>query len=271
VAAPSQQGKPGAPQQTVVTQPQSRGGFFSSVKQFFKRPFERQPEVVPVQSGQPNRAVYRKRRPEAADNTRTASRPNRGDQRVADRNRTAERPARNERSREQQRIATPTESRNPSVERQTTERQPAAPERQTAERSSTVAPRSVPNPTPSGYLAPVSNPTEPPTASTQNTSAPGIAPSPSTAAASGTVTTEFNRERYLKAKAEAARDPQVKALALKLESAQPGEEYKEAARNYTKALFSKIREVDSSQNDWIERLEAATLRRIDEGKAIVVD
>jgi len=252
VAAPTQQGKPEQAQQTAV---QPRRGFFGSVKQFFKRPFERQPDVVKVPTAQPNRVVYKKRQNEPAQ--QTASRPSREEKQ----NRSA---SRNERARQERSVAATRPETRPTAERQ------AAPQPQSAERSATVAPRNVTPSAPTGYLAPVSNPTEPVApapAPARETATPAVP----TAAASGPAASAFDRERYLKAKAEAAQDPQVKALALKLESAQPGEEYKAAARDYTKALFSKIREVDSSQNDWIERLEAATLRRIDEGKAIVVE
>lgn len=239
MAAPSQQGKPASPQQTAV-HPQ-RKGFFGSVKNFFKRPFEDRREVVaPVQTAQPQRVANRKRSSESSGSTANRQERNTREERSVARNERNERPTRNERPANRE------------------ERSVARTERPRNDRANMLAPQSNPANTPSGMLAPVSNPTE-----TAN-----VAPTTSNASS---VAAEFNRERYLKAKAEAARDPQVAALATKLEAAQPGEDYKAAARNYTKALFSKIREVDSSQNDWIERLEAATLRRIDEGKAIIVE
>jgi len=79
---------------------------------------------------------------------------------------------------------------------------------------------------------------------------------------------EFNRKNYLETKQQAAQDPKIAELGRKLEAATSGEAHKTAARRYTKALFKKMNELDSSQPDWYRRMEAATMRRIDSGKPI---
>ncbi len=64
------------------------------------------------------------------------------------------------------------------------------------------------------------------------------------------------------AKAKAAEDPQVKALKEKADGASTEEESKKALRAYNKALFDKIRKIDSSVSDRANRLEAAILKRL---------
>ncbi len=82
---------------------------------------------------------------------------------------------------------------------------------------------------------------------------------------------EFDRELYQKVRKEAAADPAIAAMAEKLDALPVGEAQQAASREYTKALFNKMREIDQSQTDWFNRLEAATLRRIDAGKPFVTD
>lgn len=83
----------------------------------------------------------------------------------------------------------------------------------------------------------------------------------------------FDKAAYLRLKSEAARDPQVVKLSEKLDASAPGEAHKAAARDYTKALFSKMRktETNPAQAEWLDRMEAATLRRIDAGKPFVAE
>ncbi len=93
------------------------------------------------------------------------------------------------------------------------------------------------------------------------------APSPAAPAS-----VDFDKARYLRVKQQAARDPDVTALGAKVNAATAGsEEYKEAATHYSKALFSKMREIDPAQAAWVDRMEAATHRRIESGKPFVVE
>ncbi len=93
----------------------------------------------------------------------------------------------------------------------------------------------------------------------------------SATSSTGTAGTEFDKARYLKIKREAAADPGVLELSAKLNATAPGSAYKKAARAYSNALFSKMREIDPSQTEWVNRMEAATVRRIDAGKAFVAE
>ncbi|HWL51129.1 MAG TPA: hypothetical protein VNQ90_01745 [Chthoniobacteraceae bacterium] len=82
---------------------------------------------------------------------------------------------------------------------------------------------------------------------------------------------ELDRERYLKVKKEAAAAPEIAALGEKVNATPPGEGQQKLAREYTKALFKKMESIDGSQQEWFQRLEAATLRRIDAGKPFVAE
>jgi len=82
---------------------------------------------------------------------------------------------------------------------------------------------------------------------------------------------EFDRARYLATKKKALETPEIEALSEKLNAAKPGDAYKVAAREYTDALFKAIRKLDPTQKEWYDRLEAATLRRIDAGKPFVAE
>ncbi len=84
-------------------------------------------------------------------------------------------------------------------------------------------------------------------------------------------TVELDRERYLKVKKEAAAAPEIVALSEKFNATPPGDAQKALARDYTKALFKKMESIDNSQLEWFQRLEAATLRRIDAGKPFVTE
>ncbi len=76
---------------------------------------------------------------------------------------------------------------------------------------------------------------------------------------------------YQRVRKQAAQDPQVAALGQKLEAAAPGEAHQAAAREYAQALFGKMRELDPAQENWINRMEGATLRRINAGKPFVAE
>ena len=82
---------------------------------------------------------------------------------------------------------------------------------------------------------------------------------------------EFDRARYVATRKKALETPEVVALAGKVNAAAPGDAAKAAAREYTGALFKQIRTLDPEQKEWYDRLEAATLRRIDAGKPFVAE
>jgi len=66
------------------------------------------------------------------------------------------------------------------------------------------------------------------------------------------------------AKSKALQDPEIAALKTKADEATTEEESKKALRSYNKALFEKIRRIDSSVSEYSEHLEAAILKRLSE-------
>jgi hypothetical protein len=70
--------------------------------------------------------------------------------------------------------------------------------------------------------------------------------------------------RFEQAKIKAADDPQVKSLKAKADDASTDEESRKALRIYNKALFDKIRKIDSSVSERADRFEAAILKRLSE-------
>lgn len=70
--------------------------------------------------------------------------------------------------------------------------------------------------------------------------------------------------QFEQAKAKAMEDPQIKSLKAKADEATTDEESRKALRAYNKALFEKIRKIDSSVADRATRLEAAILKRLSE-------
>lgn len=110
------------------------------------------------------------------------------------------------------------------------------------------------------------NPTTPPPAPPPQQQLT-LPPAPATAAA-----TSFNRERYRETRKKAAEDPAVAALGEKLNATTLGEkDHEAAARAYTTALFEKMRTMDPEQADWITRMEAATIRRIEAGQPVIAE
>lgn len=70
--------------------------------------------------------------------------------------------------------------------------------------------------------------------------------------------------RYEQAKAKAVEDPHVKSLKTKADDATTDEDSRKALRAYNKALFDKIRKIDSSVSDRADRMEAAIMKRLNE-------
>ena len=68
--------------------------------------------------------------------------------------------------------------------------------------------------------------------------------------------------RFRDVKAKALADPHVKELQEKSDNAAEGDEQQKASREYYRALFNKMRRLDPSLKERIDRTEAATLRRL---------
>ena len=76
-------------------------------------------------------------------------------------------------------------------------------------------------------------------------------------------------QKYRELKNKAVEDPHILALRDKADAAVGDEEYAAASRIYYKALFAKIRKLDPSMTDYINRVESATMRGLEKpaGKA----
>jgi hypothetical protein len=70
--------------------------------------------------------------------------------------------------------------------------------------------------------------------------------------------------KYDQAKAKALEDSEIQELKQKADNSTTDEESKKASRAYNKALFNKMRRIDSSLKDRIDRMEAAMMKRFDE-------
>ncbi|HEV7867249.1 MAG TPA: hypothetical protein VGO90_06175 [Chthoniobacteraceae bacterium] len=70
--------------------------------------------------------------------------------------------------------------------------------------------------------------------------------------------------RYEVAKAKAQDDPNVSQLKDKADSASNEDEARKAQRAYNKALFQKMRSVDGSLKERIDRIESGILKRLEE-------
>lgn len=157
---------------------------------------------------------------------------------------------------------------------------PAAEEKATPEE--TAPPKSTPTPKPTPKPAPTPKPTaepkstptpEPkPTASAQPEStfndAPAFVPeadaTPSGPAVEDILSEEYQKmmqKRYDSIKAKATSDEKIAALKTAAESAPPEQE-KDALTSYYKALFDRMRELDPEMGTRVDRIEKATLSRI---------
>ena len=72
------------------------------------------------------------------------------------------------------------------------------------------------------------------------------------------------RNRFYAAKAKAEQDPQIQDLKAKADSAVSDDEGKKALRAYNKALFTKMRKIDSGLRERIDVTESIILKRLDE-------
>jgi hypothetical protein len=71
-----------------------------------------------------------------------------------------------------------------------------------------------------------------------------------------------DRARFHELKAQALADQAIKAMRDKADS-MTGDAGREAERAYDKALFDKVRQIDPSISDYVDRLEKATMSRLD--------
>jgi hypothetical protein len=70
------------------------------------------------------------------------------------------------------------------------------------------------------------------------------------------------REKYDAAKVKAAEDPEVKKMKEKADAAPTEEDARKALRDYNKALFKRMREIDPSIKERVDRMETAVLNRL---------
>jgi hypothetical protein len=68
--------------------------------------------------------------------------------------------------------------------------------------------------------------------------------------------------RFQAAKAKALQDQHLQDLQSKADSA-TGDDAKNAMRRYYRALYEKMREIDPTIKDRVDRTEAATMRRVE--------
>jgi hypothetical protein len=64
------------------------------------------------------------------------------------------------------------------------------------------------------------------------------------------------------AKIKASEDPQIRSLKAKADDATSEEESRKALRAYNKALFDKIRKIDSSVSERADHMEAIIMKRL---------
>jgi hypothetical protein len=73
----------------------------------------------------------------------------------------------------------------------------------------------------------------------------------------------IEKAKYDEVRSRALADEKVKALKEKADSATGEEEGRQALRAYNKALFQKMRSLDSSIKDRVDRMETAVLKRLE--------
>lgn len=73
----------------------------------------------------------------------------------------------------------------------------------------------------------------------------------------------IEKAKYDEVKSRALQDEKVKELKAKADSATTEEEGRKALRAYNKALFQKMRGLDSSVRDRVDRMETAVMKRLE--------
>lgn len=71
--------------------------------------------------------------------------------------------------------------------------------------------------------------------------------------------------RFEQARTKALADKQVKQLQDKADNAVKDEDQRKASKEYYKALYSRMRKIDPSLKESIDRTEAVTMKRLDRG------
>ena len=72
------------------------------------------------------------------------------------------------------------------------------------------------------------------------------------------------KQKYDQAKAKAAADPKVKELRGKADTAPSEEESRKALRAYNKEMFKRMKEIDPSIKEHVDRMEDAVMKRLGE-------
>ena len=105
---------------------------------------------------------------------------------------------------------------------------------------------------------------KPPSGKTARTKSGGdkvqnFPPSPDTGDADA-----IDKQKYDQAKAKAAADPKIQELRGKADLAPSEDESRKALRVYNKAIFKRMKEIDPSIKDRVDRMEAAVMSRLGE-------
>lgn len=147
--------------------------------------------------------------------------------------------------------------------------------------TATPTPKATPKATPAATATPTPKPSAtpvPPTPTPKPSPTPQATATPKPAAPAPTVAVgplapkghAVKDGHYQATKEKALQDAQIATLLQKMHTAAEGSDaYKAAAKAYTSALFSKMRQLDPAQADSLSRKEGAYLRRIDAGKPIL--
>ncbi|MEP6671017.1 MAG: hypothetical protein ABJF10_17790 [Chthoniobacter sp.] len=138
--------------------------------------------------------------------------------------------------------------------------------------TTTPKPEKVPATPKPDKVAPVTPPPAPPAATPPGKKNPKTKPATPSANANnlppepGADADPEAKEKYRfeVAKAKANEDPQVKSLKAKADEATTDADSRAALRAYNKALFEKVKKIDSGVSEWADRLEAAILKRLSE-------
>ena len=72
------------------------------------------------------------------------------------------------------------------------------------------------------------------------------------------------KQKYDQAKSKAVADPKLQELRGKADLAPSEEESRKALRVYNKAMFKRMKEIDPSISDHVDRMEAAVMKRLGE-------
>ena len=105
-------------------------------------------------------------------------------------------------------------------------------------------------------------PKPPVSKSTAKSKSAGENPQPTPSPVEGKDPETELREKYDAAKIKAAEDPEVKKLKEKADGAPTEEDARKALRDYNKALFKRMREIDPSIRERVDRMETAVLNRL---------